>query len=108
MSEKDKLAGVEVDKGGFLKPPIKLGMDGDPLEAITQAWLTAKQSIRKQVSYNTCTLFWIVDQYQKSRKYSGLAATSKKRNKDLIKILQHQLEINGKQAVGHVFERLKC
>lgn len=99
FSEEDKLAGVESDKSGFLKPPIKLGIDGDPLEAITQAWLAAKQSIRKQVSYKACTLFWIVDQYQKSRKYLELAASSKKRNKDLIKILQHKLEINGQSAV---------
>lgn len=98
VSFEDREQGVPVDKGGFLKPPIKLGVEGDSLEDITKAWLAAKSAIRRETVYKTCTLYWILDKYQHSRKYAELAPSSQKRNKNLIKILEHKLEINGKLA----------
>ena len=94
----DRHPGIIIDKGGFLKPPIKLGMDGDDPDAIFKAYLAAKQQMKQEAAYRSCTLGWIFQAYQNSKRYRELAPKTQERNINLSKIFDMTLEINGKPS----------
>ena len=90
--------GITVDKGGFLKPPIRLGSPGDDPDAVYQAYLAAKKQITAEAAYRSCTLGWILQAYQNSKAYRKLAPKTQSRNINLALIYDMPLEINHKVA----------
>lgn len=90
--------GIVVDKGGFLKPPVKLGVPGDDPDKIYQAYLSAKAQITKEAAYRSCTLGWIWQAYQASKHYKQLAPKTQSRNINLSRIFDMALEINSKPS----------
>lgn len=89
----------EVDKGGFLKPPISLGKVGEHPDVIMKNYLAAKSQIageHKLIKKNT--LGYIIKKYENSSCYLELAVSSQIRNKNLRKILVNfPIKINGIQ-----------
>lgn len=65
---KDKWHLYEVDKQGFLRPPIKLGKVGDSESAILRAYIKANDDLETSCSPSR-TLFWVREQWLKSRQF---------------------------------------
>ena len=89
---------IIVDKKGFLKPPIKLGKPGDEPDLVMQAYLAAKKQIKCQETLIKGTLGFIIKEYLNSRLYKKKPASSQKRNRNLMRILEQRIRINNKPA----------
>ncbi len=96
IKKSERKNGLSIDKNGFLKPPISLGKEGDHPDKIFQNYLIAKEQIKSEKKAQEQTLGWLVEMYEDSRAYKELASSSQKRNKNLRKILDHHITINGK------------
>ncbi len=97
IKKKERHDGIKTDKGGFLKPPISIGKLGDDPDHIYQAYLIAKEQIKKQETGTKGQIGWIVSEYMKSAKWKQKAPSSQKRDQNLCKIINHPIKINGKQ-----------
>jgi hypothetical protein len=88
--------GIKVDSKNFLKPPINLGKPGDDPDKICGNYLVAKDQLKREKEALKNTLGWVVKKYLQSREYKDKAASTHKRDKNLKKVLDHKLKINGK------------
>ncbi len=95
IKKMDRHEGVQVDSSGRLKPPIALGREGDDPDNIYRAYLAAKEQIKQKKASLCNTLGWIVEKYMASTQYNEIASSSQKRHKNLKKILDHPIKING-------------
>jgi len=95
IKKADRHECIQIDSSGRLKPPIALGKNGDDPAKIYQAYLVAKEQLKQEKAAAKNTLGWIVKEYMNSRQYKELATSSQKRNKNLKKILNHAIKING-------------
>ncbi|MBJ7539846.1 hypothetical protein [Marinomonas transparens] len=86
---------IDVDKHGFLKPPVRLGSTKDKESTILSAYITAKNSIEIQAGEGKNTIRYIVAKYMNSPVFRALATTSRHRAKSLVKILDHSITANG-------------
>lgn len=95
----DKRHLVQTDKGGFLKPPVKLGKVGDPEERWMRAYLAAKEEIEaKLTGRKKFTLYWLRDEYHQSRQFKELAPKSQKNAELMSRLLEHAIKIDGQPA----------
>jgi len=98
IKKKHLHSGINVDGGGFLKPPIRIGKPEDEPDVIYANYLIAKEQIKRDEAAIRNSLRWIVEQYEDSYKYKQLAPVSHERNKNLKKILDYPIKLNGKNA----------
>lgn len=98
IKKSERHSKIEIDKKGFLKPPIKLGKPGDDPDMIMRAYLAAKKQILCQDMLVKGTLGYIVQEYLNSRHYRKKPASSQKRNRNLMRILEQKIKINNKPA----------
>lgn len=90
---------IETGKGGFLKPPIRLGRVGDPDDKILRAYMAAKQSLEHTAEPDKHTLFWLKEKYTSSTRYTKLTAASQKKYSQLLDILlSTSIKISGVPA----------
>lgn len=89
----DKRNLIPTDKGGFLKPPVKLGTVGQPEELILRKYLAAKAELEHQGEPDRNSLNWVSKQYQSSRQFNALAPTTQKHYRGL-KILGQPITRN--------------
>ena len=91
---------IKVDSKNFLKPPINLGKPGDDPDKIFGNYLAAKEQLKREKEALKNTLGWVVKKYLQSREYKDKATSTHKRDKNLKKILDHKLKINGKMEAN--------
>jgi len=93
--------GIDVDKHGFLRPPVKLGKVGDREEDLLRAYLAARATLDAQSNSAKHTLRWIINQYLASSKFKSLAHGTQKRVSAFEKILDHPVRVGGdRRALG--------
>ncbi len=88
-----------VDSRGFLKPPIKLGVQGDSYDQIASAYIAAKESLLTEASFVKSQLGYICSSYLTSETFNEKALGTQKSYHTLsVSILSHNLKINGNKA----------
>ncbi|MHB8809003.1 MAG: hypothetical protein ACYC9M_03185, partial [Desulfobulbaceae bacterium] len=68
---REKQGRYDVDKYGFLKPPIRLGKVGDHDDVIIRAYIKAKDSLDAAGSPKK-TLYWVREQWLRSRQFTEM------------------------------------
>nr|MDA3835878.1 hypothetical protein [Spirochaetales bacterium] len=88
-----------VSKGGFLRPPRKLGKVGDSDDDIYRAYLREKEHIKAAERTNNTSLYSLRDQYISHKRFKKLGAeTQSAYIRNLKNILGHEIKINKKPA----------
>ena len=87
-----------IDKYGYLAPPVKLGMAGDPLHRVYAAFAAAAQQLQQQREPDYLTINWLLTEYKKSTQYQKLNSETQKRHEKCEKILEHPIDINNKPS----------
>lgn len=85
-----------VDSSNRLKPPIKLGVEGDKWHKIVSAHAAAYSEVFGNTSRKVYTLRWCVEQYKESSKFKELSGASQTRSISLERILDHKMKLNGR------------
>lgn len=98
IKKSERHSGIEIDSNGFLKPPVKLGKPGDDPDQIMRAYLATKKQLWFEDRLIKGTLGYIVNEYRISRQYQNKAASSQKRDTNLMRILDQKARINNKLA----------
>ena len=93
-----------VDSSNRLKPPIKLGVEGDKWHKIVSAHAAAYSEVFGNTSRKVYTLRWCVEQYKESDKFLESSQGSQKRARSLGRILDHEMKLNGRPiSLGELY-----
>jgi len=87
----DRRPGITVDKGGFLRPPIRLGSASDPWHVIVSAHAKAHEAIYRTEERDRLTLRWCAARYRESERFLALAKDSRTKAATFDKILDHPM-----------------
>jgi len=86
---------LDQDSRGFLKPPIRLGKQGDSKDKIMKAYIQAKEGLKSLNKVNKCKLGYISEQYLLSSDFDRLKRKTQIEHKGNAKrILSWSILIN--------------
>jgi len=93
----------DVDRSGFIKP-VKLGIEADPWHRIVKAHAAVVEDLYNYTNRDRFTIRWVVEKYEASSRFRELSSASQRKSKTTRKILDHEIQINGKPGcVGELF-----